>query len=80
MYDPLVPLSISDVVAFLSLFEKAGWNLEKQAGIRDALIDNLGLPKYIEQEVDEELDDLGDSPISALLDGGSALDKIMGMA
>lgn len=80
VYDPLVPLSISDVVAFLSLFEKAGWDLSKQAGIRDALIDNLGLPKYIEQEVDEELDDLGDSPISALLDGGSALDKIMGTA
>ena len=80
VYDPLVPLSISDVVAFLSLFEKAGWDLSKQAGIRDALIDNLGLPKYIEQEVDEELDDLGDSPISALRDGGSALDKIMGTA
>ncbi len=80
VYDPLVPLSTQDVVAILGLFEKSGWDLSKQAGIRDAIIENLGLPKYIEQEVDEELSDLGDSPIQSLLGGSSALDKIMGTA
>lgn len=78
VYDPLVPLSTQDVVAILSLFEKSGWDLSKQAGIRDAIIENLGLPKYIEQEIDEGLDGYGDSPIESLLQGGSALDKIMG--
>jgi hypothetical protein len=80
VYDPLVPLSTTDVVAILGLFEKAGWDLSKQGGIRDAIVKNLGLPDYIEQEVDEELDENGSNPISALLEGKSALDAIMGAA
>jgi hypothetical protein len=47
---------------------------------RDAIIKNLGLPKYIEQETDEQLKEHGDSPIESLLDGKSALDAIMGTA
>jgi len=77
-YDPLVPLSVQDVVAMLTLFEKSGWDLSKQAGIRDALLKSLGLPEYVEQDVDEELGDLGDSPIEAVLEGRSALDAILG--
>jgi hypothetical protein len=80
IYDPLVPLSTQDVVALLSLFEKAGWDLSKQGGIRDALIKNLGLPDYIEDDVQEGLQEHGDSPIESLLDGKSALDAIMGSA
>ena len=55
VYDPLVPLSTQDIVAMLGLFEKAGWDLSKQGGIRDAIIKNLGLPDYIEQEVQMRL-------------------------
>jgi len=80
VYDPLVPLSTQDVVAILTLFEKSGWDLSKQAGIRDAIIKNLGLPDYIEQQVDEELQENGSNPISTLLEGRSALDAIMGAA
>ena len=80
IYDPLVPLSTQDVVALLSLFEKAGWDLSKQGGIRDALIKNLGLPDYIEDDVNGDLQEHGDSPIESLLDGKSALDAIMGSA
>ncbi len=78
VYDPLVPLSTQDIVAILSLFERAGWDLSKQAGIRDAIIKNLGLPDYIEQEVDEELQENGGEPIENMLEGTSALDQIMG--
>ena len=67
-------------MALLSLFEKAGWDLSKQGGIRDALIKNLGLPDYIEDDVQEGLQEHGDSPIESLLDGKSALDAIMGSA
>jgi len=67
-------------VALLSLFEKAGWDLSAQGGIRDAIIKNLGLPDYIEQEVQEGLQEHGGSPIESLLGGKSALDAIMGMA
>jgi hypothetical protein len=80
VYDPLVPLSTQDVVAMLGLFEKAGWSLEGQGGIRDAIIKNLGLPDYIEQETDEKLQEHGDAPIESLLDGKSALDAIMDKA
>ena len=62
VYDPLVPLSTQDVVALLSLFEKAGWDLSKQGGIRDAIIKNLGLPDYIEDEVQDDLQEHGDAP------------------
>lgn len=79
IYDPLVPLSTQDIVAVLGLFEKAGWDMSKQAGIRDAIIKNMGLPEYIEQETQEMLQEHGDSPISTLLDGRSALD-ILGVA
>jgi hypothetical protein len=78
VYDPIVPISTQDVVAILGLFEKSGWDLSKQAGIRDTIISNLGLPSYVEQEVDETLQEHGDSPIESLLDGKSALDQIMG--
>jgi predicted RNA-binding protein with PIN domain len=80
VYDPLVPLSTQDVVAMLGLFEKAGWDLSKQAGIRDAIVKNLGLPEFIEQETEEALQEHGDAPIESLLDGKSALDAIMGTA
>ena len=80
VYDPLVPLSTTDVVALLGLFEKAGWSLEGQSGIRDALLKNLGLPDFIEQETKEKLQEHGDSPIESLLDGKSALDVILGKA
>jgi len=80
VYDPIVPISTQDVVAILGLFEKAGWALDKQAGIRDTIISNLGLPSYVEQEVDETLQEHGDAPIESLLDGKSALDAIMGQA
>ena len=80
VYDPLVPLNTQDIVALLSLFEKAGWDLSRQAGIRDAIIKNLGLPDYIEQEVQEGLQEHGGSPIESLLDGKSALDAIMDAA
>ena len=76
VYDPLVPLSTTDVVAILGLFEKAGWSLDKQSGIRDAIIKNLGLPDYIEQQTEETLQENGDNPISSLLDGKSALDAL----
>ena len=79
VYDPLVPLSTQDVVALLSLFEKAGWDLSKQGGIRDAIIKNLGLPDYIEQEVQDGLQEHGNCPIDGLLDGNSALDAIIGL-
>lgn len=78
VYDPIVPISTQDVVAILGLFEKSGWDLSKQAGIRDTIISNLGLPKYIEQAVDEELQENGSNPISALLEGKSALDLLGG--
>lgn len=78
VYDPIVPISTQDVVAILGLFEKSGWDLSKQAGIRDTIISNLGLPSYVEQEVDEKLQEHGDAPIESLLDGKSALDAIMG--
>jgi predicted RNA-binding protein with PIN domain len=77
VYDPLVPLNTQDIVAVLSLFEKAGWDMSKQAGIRDAIIKNMGLPEYIEQETQEKLQEHGDSPIESLLDGKSALDAIL---
>lgn len=80
VYDPLVPLSTQDVTAMLSLFEKAGWDLSKQNGIRDALIKNLGLPDYIEEQVNEELQENGSNPIQNLLEGKSALDQILGPA
>lgn len=80
VYDPLVPLSTQDVVALLSLFEKAGWDLSKQAGIRDAIVKNLGLPDYIEQEAQDELQENGGNPIESLLEGESALDAILGGA
>ncbi len=80
VYDPIVPISTQDVVAILGLFEKSGWDLSKQAGIRDTIISNLGLPNYIEQDVDEKLTEHGDAPIESLLDGKSALDAIMGQA
>ena len=80
VYDPLVPLSTQDIVAILSLFEKAGWDLSQQAGIRDAIIKNLGLPDYIEQETNDALQEHGDSPIASLLDGKSAIDAILGGA
>lgn len=80
VYDPLVPLSTQDVVAVLGLFEKSGWPLDKQSGIRDAIIKNLGLPDYIEQETNDALQEHGDSPIESLLDGQSAIDAILGGA
>jgi len=80
VYDPLVPLSTQDIVAVLGLFEKSGWDMSKQAGIRDAIIKNMGLPDYIEQEIEEKLQEHGDAPIESLLDGKSALDAIMGAA
>jgi hypothetical protein len=73
VYDPIVPISTADVVAILGLFEKAGWDLSKQGGIRDTVISNLGLPNYIEDEAKESLNEHGDSPIATLLDGESAL-------
>jgi hypothetical protein len=78
VYDPLVPLSTQDIVALLSLFEKAGWDLSKQGGIRDAIIKNLGLPDYIEDEVQSGLQENGGNPIDTMLEGGSALDQILG--
>ncbi len=78
VYDPLVPLNTQDIVAMLSLFERAGWDLSKQAGIRDAIIKNLGLPSYVEDEVQSELNENGGNPIETLLDGRSALDTILG--
>jgi len=80
VYDPLVPLSTNDVVAMLSLFERAGWDLSRQAGIRDAIIKNLGLPDYIEDQTNEALQEHGDAPLESLLDGQSALDAILGEA
>lgn len=77
VFDPLVPMSTQDVVAMLSLFEKAGWDLSQQAGIRDAIVKNLGLPDYIEQQTTEALQEHGDAPIESLLDGQSALDAIL---
>lgn len=76
VYDPIVPISTQDVVAILGLFEKAGWSLEKQPGIRDTIISNLGLPSYVEQETNELLQEHGDSPIASLLDGKSELDVL----
>jgi len=67
-------------VAILSLFEKAGWDLSQQKGIRDTIIDNLGLPNYVEQETNDALQEHGDSPIASLLDGQSAIDAILGGA
>ncbi len=78
VYDPLVPLSTQDIVAILTLFERAGWDLSKQGGIRDAIIKNLGLPDYIEQETNDELQENGGEPIENMLEGTSALDQIMG--
>lgn len=78
VYDPLVPLSTQDVVALLSLFEKAGWDLSKQGGIRDALIKNLGLPDYIEQEAQDDLQEHGSNPIQDMMEGRSALDELLG--
>ncbi len=72
-----MPLNAQDLVALLSLFEKAGWDLSKQGGIRDAIIKNLGLPDYIEQEVQDGLQEHGGSPIENLLEGQSALDAIL---
>jgi hypothetical protein len=71
-----VPLSTQDVVAILGLFEKAGWDLSKQGEIRDAIIKSLGLPVYIEDEVQDDLQEHGNNPIETLLDGQSALDAI----
>lgn len=80
VYDPIVPIATQDVVAILSLFEKAGWDLSQQKGIRDTIIDNLGLPNYVEQETNDALQEHGDSPIASLLDGQSAIDAILGGA
>ena len=77
VYDPIVPIATQDVVAILSLFEKAGWDLSQQKGIRDTIIDNLGLPNYVEQETNDALQEHGDSPIESLLDGQSAIDTIL---
>jgi hypothetical protein len=73
-----VPLNTQDIVAILGLFEKAGWDLSKQGGIRDAIIKNLGLPSFVEEEVKDDLKEHGDAPIDSLLDGQSALDAILG--
>lgn len=78
VYDPIVPISTQDVVAILSLFEKAGWSLEKQVGIRDTIVNNLGLPSYVEEQTQEQLKEHGDSPIQTLLDGKSSLDVLSG--
>jgi hypothetical protein len=78
VYDPIVPIATQDVVAILSLFEKAGWDLSQQRGIRDTIIDNLGLPNYVEDETKGLLQEHGDSPIESLLDGQSAIDTILG--
>ena len=48
--DPLVPLNTQDIVALLSLFEKACKDLSRREG-SDAIIKKLGLPDKIEQEV-----------------------------
>jgi hypothetical protein len=77
VYDPIVPIATQDVVAILSLFEKAGWDLSQQRGIRDTIIDNLGLPNYVEDETKDLLQEHGDSPIESLLDGQSAIDTIL---
>jgi hypothetical protein len=45
-----VPLNTQDIVALLSLFEKACKDLSRRGG-SDAIIKNPGLPDYIEQEV-----------------------------
>lgn len=78
VYDPIVPMATQDVVAILSLFERAGWDLSRQAGIRDTIVENLGLPDYIEQQTNDALQEHGDAPIETLLDGQSALDAILG--
>lgn len=78
VYDPIVPMATQDVVAILSLFERAGWDLSRQAGIRDTIVENLGLPDYIEEQTNEALQEHGDAPIESLLDGTSALDVILG--
>lgn len=78
VYDPLVPLATQDIAALLSLFEKCGWDMSKQGGIRDAIIKNLGLPDYIEDETNSELQENGGNAIEAMLEGSSALDQIMG--
>ena len=46
--DPLVPLNTQDIVALLSLFEKACKDLSRREG-SDAIIKKLGLPDKIEQ-------------------------------
>jgi hypothetical protein len=48
VHDPIVPLSTQDIVAVLGFFEKAGLNIASQPGLRDTILQNMGLPPWIE--------------------------------
>lgn len=48
VHDPVVPLNTNDIMAIISLFEKAGWGLKNQTTIRDTVLQAIGLPDYEE--------------------------------